>query len=110
LAVEHLLRAFVESEMTKQTIQFSEEAEALKRSQWPVCDRLAEELASNGHSALPALEHALRSRRLHIRSACLRAIYSIDGKRGKELACEHLTDGAHEVPTLSAEIIGGLSS
>lgn len=51
------------------------EAEALKKSSWPKCDQLAEDLAVCGPSNADALEAAASSRTRHVEGkiACLTA-------------------------------------
>lgn len=85
---------------------FQSEAEQLKSSAWPRCDHLAETLAARGPSAIPALEFALKSRVHHVRSACLRAIASVDQEKALALARLLLADRAYEVRETAAKILG----
>lgn len=87
-------------------MQFEQEAEALKKSAWPRCDQLAEQLSSRGAAAIPALEYAAKSRVHHVRSACLRAINRIDVKRAREMASSMINDKAYEVRETAANILG----
>lgn len=87
-------------------MQFEKEAEELRKSAWPRCDQLAEQLASQGVSAVPALEYALKSRTHHVRSACLKAISRIEATRGRELAKSMLHDKAYEVRETAANLLG----
>ena len=86
-------------------MRFQEQSDALKRSSWPRCDQLAAWLAQHGTEALPALEAALKSRTHHVRSACLRAINSIDSGRAKSLAQGYLEDRAYEVRETAAILL-----
>ena len=85
---------------------FQEQADRLKASAWPRCDELASMLASNGKSAIPALEFAIKSRTHHVRSACLRAITKIDVEQGCLFAGRMLHDRAYEVRETAANILG----
>ena len=87
-------------------MQYEQEAEQLKKSAWPKCDQIAEVLATRGRNAIPALEHASKSRTHHVRSACLRAINSIDASKGSEMATALLNDRAYEVRETAAKILG----
>ena len=85
---------------------FEQESLELKKSSWPRCDALAESLAKHGASALDALTNASKSRTHHVRSACLRAVASIDENKGRALANELLSDRAYEVRETAAKILG----
>jgi|GEM_PF-4298731 len=58
-----------------------------------------------GSPALDALEYALKSRTLHVRSAALRAIATVDEARAKHLATPLLKDRAHEVRQVAEQIL-----
>jgi hypothetical protein len=85
---------------------FQEQSESLKKSSWPRCDELASALAAHGHAALPSLQFAIKSRTHHVRSACLRAIASIDAAQGRTFAQLMLKDRAYEVRETAARILG----
>ena len=85
---------------------FQEDAERLKASAWPRCDEFATTLASHGKSAIPALEFATKSGTHHVRSACLRAISSIDINEGRLCAERMIRDRAYEVRETAAKILG----
>ena len=87
-------------------MQYQVEADALKKSHWPACDNLADDLARRGPAAIDALEHALKSRTYHVRSACLRAIARVDAARARPLAEQLLKDRAYEVRETAAQILG----
>ena len=90
----------------KLEMQYEQEAEQLKKSAWPKCDQIAEGLAALGPGAIQALQHASKSRTHHVRSACLRAVNSIDATRGNEMAKAMLNDRAYEVRETAAKILG----
>lgn len=85
---------------------FKEEAERLKKAEWPSCDRLAEALADRGAQAIDALLYASKSRKHHVRSACLQALYKVDKPVGEELARTLINDRAFEVREVAAGILG----
>jgi hypothetical protein len=87
-------------------LQFKEEAERLKRTEWPACDRLAEELAKRGPQAADAFIFASKSRKHHVRSASLAALYKVDTVKGAELAKKMMADRALEVREVAARILG----
>jgi hypothetical protein len=85
---------------------YKEESEALKKSHWPRCDLLADELASRGEPAADALENAAKSRVHHVRSASLRALAKVSRERAKALASLLLEDGAFEVRITAMQVLG----
>jgi hypothetical protein len=85
---------------------FKEEAERLKKAEWPACDRLAQALADRGAPAIDALLYASKSRKHHVRSACLCALYKVDKRMGEELARTLINDRAFEVREAAAGILG----
>lgn len=85
---------------------YEKEADALKKSSWPRCDEMAQQLALRGPSAADALEHAATSRTHHVRSASLRALHQIAPERGELLAKKLLQDRAYEVRETAAKILG----
>lgn len=87
-------------------VLFQTEAEALKNSNWPKCDALADALASRGATAGDALEFASKSRTHHVRSACLRALHRVEPARGKALATKFVNDRAYEVRETASLILG----
>lgn len=90
-------------------MKYKEEAERLKTSHWPTCDKLAADLASRGKDAGDALVFATKSRVHHVRSASLRALASIDAVRGLEIAKSLLADRAYEVRETAQEVINSLT-
>lgn len=84
---------------------FEAESEALKKSAWPRCDKLAEDLAARGSSATEALEAAASSRTLHVRGAALRALAKVNEEHAKALASRLLSDRAYEVRQVAAHIL-----
>jgi len=84
---------------------YAEEAKALKNSQWPRCDLLAEALSAKGITAAEALEFASSSRTHHVRSASLRNLFKVDAARGRRLAERLLTDSAYEVRETAANVL-----
>jgi HEAT repeat protein len=87
-------------------VQFQDQSDTLKRSSWPRCDQLAADLAQHGKAAIAALEESLKSKTHHVRSACLRAINTIDPSYAKPLAEIYLKDRAYEVRETAANILG----
>jgi hypothetical protein len=87
-------------------MQYKEEAEALKKAQWPKCDELAAALAAKGRVAADALESALTSRTHHVRSAALRGLAAVNPDRARLKAEELIRDRAYEVRETSANILG----
>jgi hypothetical protein len=85
---------------------FLEEAEELKRSDWPRCDQLADALADRGAAAAEALEYAGRVRKKHVRTAVLRAMAKIDLERAKTMANSCMSDNAYEVREAAMKLLG----
>ena len=85
---------------------YKREAELLKRSSWPVCERLAENLAANGPEAADALIFACNSRTHHVRSAALKALNRIAPDKARALAGSMLADRAYEVRETAANVLG----
>ncbi len=85
---------------------FQNEADALKKSSWPSCDRLAEDLAGRGPAAADALVYASRSRTHHVRSASLKALTKVSPEKAKDLAEKMLSDKAYEARETAAKILG----
>ena len=85
---------------------YEQEADALKKSNWPRCDVLAEQLAAQGPQAADALEKAAESRTHHVRSAALIGLAKVDNSRGRALAERLLTDKAYEVREHAARVLG----
>ncbi len=91
---------------TKNEFQFKDLADAIRKSHWPTCDRLAEELASRGPSAISALEYAAGSRIHQVRSAALNALNKISHERATALAEKLIKDKAYEVRENAAKVLG----
>jgi len=75
-------------------------------SSWPVCDQLAQALASiGGESATKALVQALRGRRHHIRSAAIKALMKVGGEAARDEIAKLANDPSFAVRQDAAQAL-----
>jgi HEAT repeat protein len=83
----------------------------LLKSNWPVCDELAEALAQiGGDEAKTGLIRALKGRRHHIRSAAVKALALLGGTGVREEIARLKDDPAYEVRQDVAEALRQLGA
>jgi len=81
-------------------------ATALRDSNWPVCNELAEAIAGiGGDGARTALISALKARRHHTRSAAVRALVRLGGRDVREAIERLASDPSYEVRQDVAEAL-----
>ena len=85
---------------------YDEHLKDLKKAPWPLCDRLAAEIAQLPGAAETLAQAALKSKGHHARSAALRALSTVDRQKAAQVATSLLADPSYEVRMDAEAIVG----